>query len=114
MEYAKMIVIPLSGGKLSSHFGHCEQFAFLETQNNKITGKEILNPPAHNPGVLPQWLYDRGADVAIVGGMGERAQQILKEKGIEVIIGAPMDTPESLTNQYLSKTLVTGGNVCDH
>jgi hypothetical protein len=31
-----------------------------------------------------------------------------------VIIGAPMDSPESLTNQYLSGTLVTGANVCDH
>ena len=38
----------------------------------------------------------------------------LEEKGIEVIIGAPMDSPESLTNQYLSGTLVTGANVCDH
>jgi hypothetical protein len=31
-----------------------------------------------------------------------------------VIIGAPMDSPESLANQYLSNTLVAGANVCDH
>jgi ATP-binding protein involved in chromosome partitioning len=111
---SKVLVVPVSGGKLSAHFGHCEQFAFIETQNGKIMETEMLNPPAHEPGVLPRWLYEQGADVAIVGGMGESAQQLLREKGIEVIIGAPMDSPESLANQYLSNTLVAGANVCDH
>jgi len=110
----KVLVVPVSGGKLSAHFGHCEQFAFMETQNHKIAGTDMRTPPAHEPGVLPQWLYDQGADVVIVGGMGERAQGLLREKGIEVIIGAPMDPPESLANQYLSNTLVSGANVCDH
>jgi len=110
----KVLVVPVSGGKLSPHFGHCEQFAFIETQNGKIIETEMRTPPAHEPGVLPRWLYEQGADVVIVGGMGERAQQLLREKGIEVIIGAPMDSPESLVNQYLAGILVTGENVCDH
>jgi Mrp family chromosome partitioning ATPase/predicted Fe-Mo cluster-binding NifX family protein len=111
---SKVLVVPVSGGKLSAHFGHCEQFAFVETQNGKIMKTQMRNPPGHEPGVLPRWLYEQGADVAIVGGMGERAQQLLREKGIEVIIGAPMDSPESLANQYLSNTLVSGANICDH
>jgi len=111
---AKILVVPVSGGKLSAHFGHCEQFAFMETQDHKIVGTDMRNPPGHEPGVLPQWLHDQGADVVIVGGMGEKAQQLLREKGVEVIIGAPMDSPESLANQYLSGILVTGENVCDH
>lgn len=111
---SKVLVVPVSGGKLSAHFGHCEQFAFIETQNGKILETDMRNPPGHEPGVLPSWLYEQGADVLIVGGMGERAQQLLREKGIEVIIGAPMDLPESLANQYLSNTLVAGANVCDH
>ena len=111
---SKVLVVPVSGGKLSAHFGHCEQFAFIETQNGKIMETKMRTPPAHEPGVLPRWLYEQGADVAIVGGMGESAQQLLREKGIEVIIGAPMDSPESLANQYLSNTLIAGANVCDH
>jgi hypothetical protein len=31
-----------------------------------------------------------------------------------VVVGAPMDTPESLANQYLSGTLLPGSNICDH
>jgi Mrp family chromosome partitioning ATPase/predicted Fe-Mo cluster-binding NifX family protein len=111
---SKVLVVPVSGGKLSAHFGHCEQFAFIETQNGKIMETEMRNPPGHEPGVLPRWLYEQGADVILVGGMGDMAQQLLREKGIEVIIGAPMDSPESLANQYLSNTLVAGANVCDH
>jgi len=111
---AKMIVVPVTGGKLAAHFGHCEQFAFMEIQDSKIIGTEMRTPPAHEPGVIPQWLHEQGADVVIVGGMGERAQDLLREKGIEVVIGAPMDSPESLANQYLAKTLVAGANICDH
>ena len=111
---SKVLVVPVSEGKLSAHFGHCEQFAFIETQNGKIIETEMRNPPGHEPGVLPRWLYEQGADIVIVGGMGEMAQQLLREKGIEVIIGAPMDSPEFLANQYLSNNLVAGANVCDH
>ncbi len=111
---SKTLVVPVSGGKLSSHFGHCDQFAFIETQNGKIVKTEMRNPPAHEPGVLPQWLHEQGANVAIVGGMGESAQQLLRGNGIELIMGAPMDSPESLANQYLTHTLISGENSCDH
>jgi ATP-binding protein involved in chromosome partitioning len=113
-DQGKTVAIPVSGGKLSSHFGHCEEFAFVETENGKITGTEMRTPPAHEPGVLPRWLYEQGADVLIAGGMGEQAQQLCRENGIEVIIGAPMDPPEPLVNQYLTGTLITGDNACDH
>jgi Mrp family chromosome partitioning ATPase/predicted Fe-Mo cluster-binding NifX family protein len=110
----KTLVVPVMGGKLSSHFGHAEQFAFIDTEDGKIAGTEMRTPPAHEPGVLPRWLYEQGADVIIVGGMGESAQGLLRQNGIEVILGAPMDAPEVLANQYLSGTLITGSNVCDH
>ena len=113
-QEGKMLVVPVSDGKLSSHFGHCEQFAFIETQNGKIVKTEMRNPPAHEPGVLPKWLQEQGADVAIVGGMGGNAQQLLQDNGIEVIMGAPKDSPESLANQYLTNTLIAGENRCDH
>jgi Mrp family chromosome partitioning ATPase/predicted Fe-Mo cluster-binding NifX family protein len=111
---AKVLAIPVAQGKLSSHFGHCEQFAFVATENGKITGTDMRTPPAHEPGVLPNWIKDQGANVIIAGGIGERAQDLLRHNGVEVVVGAPMDTPESLANQYLSHTLKSGANVCDH
>ncbi len=47
-------------------------------------------------------------------GWGENAQQLLRGNGIEVVMGAPMDSPESLANQYLTNNLVSGENRCDH
>ncbi len=109
-----MVAIPVAGGKLCSHFGHCEQFALIETENGKIKKQSLNTPPPHEPGVLPKWLHEQGAHVIIAGGMGARAQSLFTENGIRVITGAPMDSPESLVNQYLSNTLTTGDNVCDH
>ncbi len=113
-EKSTILAVPVSEGKLSSHFGHSEQFAFIETVDGKIVKTEFKNPPPHEPGVLPKWLHEQGANVAIVGGMGETAQQLLRQNGIEVILGAPLDSPESLANQYLTRTLVPGDNRCDH
>jgi len=109
-----IFAVPVSGGKLCAHFGHCDQFALVETEAGKITGTTMQTPPAHEPGVLPAWLHEMGANIIIAGGMGSRAQQLFNEAGIKVVTGATMDSPESLVNQYLTDTLSTGANVCDH
>jgi predicted Fe-Mo cluster-binding NifX family protein len=108
------IAIPLADGKLTAHFGHCHEFALIEVEGNKITKKETLVPPPHEPGVLPAWLHDLGASVIIAGGMGGRAIDLFKQNSINVIIGAPALEPEELVKSYLNNTLATGANVCDH
>jgi predicted Fe-Mo cluster-binding NifX family protein len=113
MEKIKF-AIPVADGKLCSHFGHCDQFALIETEDGEIRDKSMLTPPPHEPGVLPRWLHELGANIIIAGGMGARAQDLFSQNGIKVITGAPMDPPESLVNQYLADILVTGENICDH
>ena len=113
-EATKMLAIPVSDGRLSAHFGHCEQFALIETKQGEIIRIVMKNPPAHEPGVLPQWLHEQGAQVIIAGGMGSRAQDLFHAQGIEVVVGAPADLPEVIARQYLAQNLVTGDNVCDH
>ena len=110
------IAIPVAQGCLSAHFGHSEQFAILEP-NEQCEGtfkKSMHEAPPHEPGLLPHWLRELGADVIIAGGMGQRAQQLFAQNGIEVVAGAPADTPEQLASAYLSGTLQTGENICDH
>ena len=109
-----VFAVPTAEGKLCSHFGHCDQFALIETAQGEIKAKTMHTPPPHEPGVLPKWLHEMGAQIIIAGGMGSRAQQLFSENGIKVVTGAPADSPESLVRQYLSDSLVTGGNVCDH
>jgi predicted Fe-Mo cluster-binding NifX family protein len=110
------IAIPLSNGKLSAHFGHCERFAMVDVNptEKKILKREDIEAPPHEPGLLPRWLAERGATVIIAGGIGHRARELFAEQGIQVLTGAPADTPEQLVADHLSGTLQTGENVCDH
>lgn len=110
------IAVPVVGGQLSAHFGHCEEFAFFEvdTERKEIVGQDSAPPPPHEPGVLPRWLGEKGAAVIIAGGMGTRAQSLFEEQGIRVIIGAPNGDPRRLVESYLNGTLECGDNICDH
>ena len=106
--------VPLAEGKLTAHFGHCQEFALIDVEQNEIKKKEVLVPPQHEPGVLPRWLGDLGANVIIAGGMGQRAIGLFQENNIKVITGAPAQEPESLVTSYLNGTLVSGSNLCAH
>ena len=48
----------MAEGKLTAHFGHCQEFALIDADDKQIIGKEMLVPPPHEPGVLPGWLRD--------------------------------------------------------
>ncbi len=110
------IAIPLAEGKLTLHFGHCANFALvdIDPQTKKIIKTEELVAPPHQPGLLPPWLAERGATMIIAGGMGQRAQQLFAQQGIQVVVGAPAETPEKIITDYFAGTLVTGAHVCDH
>jgi ATP-binding protein involved in chromosome partitioning len=110
------IAIPTADGKLCMHFGHCEAFAMIDVNPTAqtIVSTEYLTPPPHEPGVLPRWLHEQGATVIVAGGMGQRAQSLFGEQGIEVVVGAIVDKPERIVASYLNGTLETGENACDH
>ena len=110
------LAIPTVNGKLCMHFGHCQAFTFIEAneETKEIISKEDLTPPPHEPGVLPAWLSEKGANAIIAGGMGSRAQQLFAQQGIKVIVGAEETDPEKLVLSYLNGELKTGINACDH
>jgi len=110
------IAVPLAQGKLSLHFGHCDQFAIfdIDGETSKVTNRKDATPPAHEPGVLPRWLHENNVNVIIAGGMGQRAQQLFVQNNIKVVIGASGQSPEELVSAYLRDTLETGDNICDH
>jgi len=112
MRYA----IPVSSGGLSAHFGHCEQFALIDVdeERREVLRKELIPSPGHQPGLLPEWLAEQGVSVVIAGGMGSRAQSLFQQNRIKVIINALENDPEKAVLSYLNGTLATGDNICDH
>ncbi|MDX9811460.1 MAG: NifB/NifX family molybdenum-iron cluster-binding protein [Bacteroidales bacterium] len=110
----KRIAIPLENGILCSHFGHCQQFAILDADNNTITSESLVTPPPHEPGLLPAWLAEKGVTDVIAGGMGQRAINLFNQQNINVFVGAPVKEPKELANDLLNDSLLVGANYCDH
>jgi len=110
------IAIPMTDGRLAQHFGHCEKFALVDVDpvTKEITASTEVAAPEHQPGLLPPWLKERGVNIVIAGGMGARAHSLFQAASIEVLTGAPAESPTAIVRQYLDGKLVTGENACDH
>lgn len=112
------IALPVSGGQICSHFGHCERFYIYDVHRGsaEILRVSSLNAPPHEPGLLPGLLGEEGVDVVIAGGMGMQAQNIFSQKGIKVVAGVSPSSgsPEDIVQLYLSGGLEAGPNICDH
>ncbi|HQF37511.1 MAG TPA: NifB/NifX family molybdenum-iron cluster-binding protein [Opitutaceae bacterium] len=110
------IAIPLTAGRLSSHFGHCEQFALVEVDRiaGKISGQSLVVPPPHEPGLLPRWLKERGVQVVIAGGMGRRALDLFAENGIAVHAAGADSALEGLVPALLQGALGDEKPTCGH
>ncbi|MFA5570926.1 MAG: NifB/NifX family molybdenum-iron cluster-binding protein [Sphaerochaetaceae bacterium] len=110
------IAIPVANGVLNLHFGHCSSFVIAEVdcEQKKLIKKLEVPAPKHEPGVLPRFLAQQGVDLIISGGMGMSAQNLFKEAGVDVIVGAPSVAVDQIIEDYLQGTLVTGHNECGH
>ena len=114
MKNRKKFAIPTVDELLTPHFGHCEKFAIVETENGSILSVDYFTPPVHQPGAYPRFLADQGVSVIISGGMGFKAQDLFAQNNIEVCLGVPSSSPKYLVEQYLKNQLQTGENLCDH
>lgn len=105
------IAIASEGKQVSGHFGHCEGFTIYEVLEGKALNKEFVKNPGHRPGFLPVFLNDLGTNVIIAGGMGETAQELFNQNGIEVVVGAT-GFCDDLVQEYLNGNLKSTGSVC--
>jgi predicted Fe-Mo cluster-binding NifX family protein len=109
------IAIPTAEGRLAMHFGHCNSFRIIETdESGAVVAEEDHPAPPHQPGLLPRWLGEKGVDLVIAGGMGRRAQDLFEQAGVKVLVGAPAGDPAQIVRSYLGDELETGDNICAH
>ena len=110
------IAIPTVDGRLSEHFGHCDRFTLFDVDfaRGVVVAREDVESPPHQPGLLPPWLAERGANMIIARGMGQRAHGLFAKHRIEVVVGAPQEAPEKLVGDFLAGTLRGGQNICNH
>jgi len=110
------IAIPTAEGNLCNHFGHCEEFAFIDVneKTKAVISKTTMKPPRHEPGVIPRWVSEQGATLVLAGGMGGQAIHLFNQAGVKVLTGCPAMEPDKLVEAYCNGTLRTGGNACGH
>ncbi|MCK4541580.1 MAG: NifB/NifX family molybdenum-iron cluster-binding protein [Spirochaetales bacterium] len=109
----RIFAVPTENRKLCAHFGHCESFAILEVEDDKIVKESYLDPPVHQPGTYPAFLAEKGVNTIIAGGMGVMAQNLFIENNIEVFMGIDAENPAKLVEKYLQSELENGDNLCD-
>jgi predicted Fe-Mo cluster-binding NifX family protein len=105
------IAISTEGEYVSAHFGRCPHFTLADIRDGRIVVKEKIDNPGHEPGYLPVFLHEKGAECIIAGGMGARAQMLFNENNIETVMGISGKI-EDVLEQICSGTLRGGESLC--
>ena len=78
-------------GQVSQHFGRCPHFTLVEVEGESPARTWVEQNPNlgdHQPGQMPAFIRDLGANVILAGGMGPRAIDLFMNYEIEVATGA--------------------------
>lgn len=105
------VAVASDGMIVSQHFGFCEGFKIYEVEEAKSLKNDFTPNPGHKPGYLPVFLKGLNVNTIIAGGMGGTAQQLFKDNGIEVVVGATGNCDDVL-QQYINGQLKSTGSVC--
>lgn len=107
------IAVATEGAMVAEHFGHCTEYTIAEIENSKLTGKEVIPNPGHQPGFLPPYLAGLGVSWVIAGGMGARAQSLFSEVGVKTMVGVT-GLVSQVIDDFMGNRLVSGESLCDH
>ena len=105
------IAIATDGEYVAAHFGRCSAYTLIDIDGHIITAREVIDNPGHQPGVIPQFLYDRGVRCIITGGMGARAVELFSELDMEAIVGIEGKVTE-IIEKLINGSLVGGESLC--
>jgi len=85
---------------ISQHFGRCPYYTLVEVNEDEITNVAIEKNPFYEnhgqPGQVPNFINELGAQVMIAGGMGPKAIEFFGQFGIQVVTGASGKTGEAV------------------
>jgi predicted Fe-Mo cluster-binding NifX family protein len=103
--------ISTEGDSVSAHFGRCPLFTIVDIEDNKVTKREVIDNPGHQPGFIPQFLHEKGVECIIAGGMGMRATGFFHELGIQAVVGVSGKI-DTVIEQLQKGTLTGGESLC--
>jgi predicted Fe-Mo cluster-binding NifX family protein len=92
---------------VSPHFGRCPYFIVVDLEGCEVQQVTAVSNPYHShhqPGQVPRFIREQGADVMLTGGMGRRAIALFEQYDIQAVTGAAGTVRRSL-EQYLGGAL---------
>lgn len=123
----KIAVPSMDGVSISPHFGRSACFIMFDVDDGKVTGKEILQN-SHTAFARGECTGDHqhahahshesvigalaGCKTILCQGMGWRAAEDLKAKGIQALVVEGGMTPEAAVEAFLAGKLKSGGSFC--
>ena len=97
------------------HFGRCPYFVLVDVGAETPESVSTIENPfyaRHEPGQVPAFIHQQGAQVMVTGGMGGRAVEMFEQLGIEPVTGAEGTVRQALA-QYLAGSLTGAGSCTD-
>ena len=98
---------------VSPHFGRCERYLLAAVEGTEVKLLQWLDNPGHEPGALPELMRQQGVTLVVAGGAGPRAQQLLAQHGIQLLLGASGEAVRALQD-LAQGTLKPGASACHH
>ncbi|MHA1770495.1 MAG: NifB/NifX family molybdenum-iron cluster-binding protein [Candidatus Thorarchaeota archaeon] len=102
--------------ELSPHFGRCPYYVFVDLDNDTVKSVTTKNNPyysGHQPGVVPQFVAQEGANVIVAGGMGPRAIDWFNQLGVTPITTVPRKI-NAILKDYIEGKLAGAESCKDH
>jgi predicted Fe-Mo cluster-binding NifX family protein len=92
---------------IAHHFGRCPFFALVDVEGRDVKNVQVIDNPfynGHQPGQVPGFINEQGANVMLSGGMGQRAIEFFSQYGIEAATGVT-GTVHNALESYLGGEL---------
>ncbi len=98
------IAVPYLDGKVNPAFGKSEYFKLYDTEDGRIVSAKVIdNGGCAHTGLITH-LKNNGAELALVGNIGQHGADAFAAAGIELYTGN-FDDADTVVSKYLAGTL---------
>lgn len=101
----KRIAIPIVKGELSPYFGQCNHYEIFDIEGEDIQHHAVEVPPSRELSDLPEWVAEQGITDVIAYRVDKQIIRLFSKYKIQLFIGIPVSSPESLIQDYLEGNL---------
>ena len=105
------------GATISQHFGRCPYYIIVDVDGKELgevkAAKNHFYENHGQPGQVPSFIRDLGAEVIIAGGMGPKAIDFFDQMGIQTVTGASGMVGDVIS-AYMNGQLEGAGPCSDH